>query len=53
MASNNSQAISMRNQNSLNGVNWNKIHAAKEGLKLDRDFAKKVVKLSKGKKSKV
>lgn len=53
LSSNNSQTIGLRNQMDLNGVNWNKIHAAKEGLKLDRDFAQKVVKLSKGKKSKV
>ena len=53
LSSNNSQTIGLRNQMDLNGVNWNKIHAAKEGLKLDRDFAQKVVKLSKDKKSKV
>lgn len=53
LSSNNSQTIGLRNQMDLNGMNWSKIHAAKEGLKLDRDFAQKVVKLSKGKKSKV
>lgn len=53
LSSNNSQTIGLRNQMDLNGVNWNKIHAAKEGLKLDRDFAQKVIKLSKGDKSKI
>lgn len=53
LSSNNSQTIGLRNQMDLNGMNWSKIHAAKKGLKLDRDFAQKVVKLSKGKKSKV
>lgn len=53
LSSNNSQTIGLRNQMDLNGINWSKIHAAKEGLKLDRDFAQKVVKLSKGRKSKV
>lgn len=53
LSATNSQAISLRNQHNLNGMNWNKVHAAKEGLKLDRDFAQKVVKLSKGDKSKI
>lgn len=53
LSSNNSQTIGLRNQMDLNGVNWNKIHAAKEGLKLDRDFAQRVIKLSKGNKSKI
>lgn len=52
LSATNSQAISIRNQHNLNGMDWSKVHAAKEGLKLDRDFAQKVIKLSKGKKSK-
>lgn len=35
------------------GYQYNNVYSGKQGLKLDRDFAKKVVKLSKGKKSKV
>lgn len=49
LSSNNSGIIGLRNQMDLNGVNWNTIQQGKQGLKLDRDFAKKVVKLSKGK----
>lgn len=48
LASNNAGIIGLRNQMDLNGVNWNTIQQGKQGLKLDRDFAKKVVKLSKG-----
>lgn len=35
------------------GYQQNTVKAGKSGLKMDRDFAKRVVKLSKGKKSKV
>lgn len=44
--------IALRTQNTLNG--GPKIsQKGKQGLKLDRDFAKKVVKLSNGKKNKI
>lgn len=46
LSSNNSQTISLRNQMDLNGTNWNTTRIGKSGLKLDRDFAKRVVNLS-------
>ena len=51
LASNNAQTIGLQNQMDLNGVNWNKALRAKEGLKLDRNFAQQVIKLSKDKKN--
>lgn len=53
LAANNSGFIGLKNQINLNGVNWNKIHVAKSGLKLDREFAKRVINLSKNKKEKI
>lgn len=51
LASNNAQTIGLQNQMDLNGINWNKALRAKEGLKLDRNFAQQVIKLSKDKKN--
>lgn len=51
LASNNAQNIGLQNQMDLNGINWNKALRAKEGLKLDRNFAQQVIKLSKDKKN--
>ena len=51
LASNNAQTIGLQNQMDLNGINWNKALRAKEGLKLDRNFAQQVIKLTKDKKN--
>lgn len=50
----NNPLLGLGTQLQLNGgYQQNTVKAGKSGLKMDRDFAKKVVKLSKGKKSKV
>lgn len=50
----NNPLIGLGTQLQLNGgYQQNTVKAGKSGLKMDRDFAKRVVKLSKGKKSKV
>lgn len=50
----NNPLLGLGTQLQLNGgYQQNTVKAAKSGLKMDRDFAKRVVKLSKGKKSKV
>ncbi len=51
LASNNAQTIGLQNQMDLNGINWNRALRAKEGLKLDRNFAQQVIKLTKDKKN--
>lgn len=50
----NNPLLGLGTQLQLNGgYQQNTVKAGKSGLKMDRDFAKRVVKLSKGKKSKV
>ena len=50
----NDPLLGLGTQLQLNGgYQQNTVKAGKSGLKMDRDFAKRVVKLSKGKKSKV
>ena len=53
-AASNNPLLGLGTQLQLNGgYQQNTVKAGKSGLKMDRDFAKRVVKLSKGKKSKV
>lgn len=50
----NNPLLGLGTQLQLNGgYQQNTVRAGKSGLKMDRDFAKRVIKLSKGKKSKV
>lgn len=52
-AASNNPLLGLGTQLQLNGgYQQNTVRAGKSGLKMDRDFAKRVVKLSKGKKSK-
>lgn len=54
MAASNNPLIGLGTQLQLNGgYQQSAVQSGKSGLKMDRDFAKRVVKLSKGKKSKV
>lgn len=54
MDASNNPLIGLGTQLQLNGdYQQGSVRAGKSGLKMDRDFAKRVVKLSKGKKSKV